>query len=127
MFSGYLTSSVVFTSSKSETLVFSDSVPPQYRYDIIICGGTRQTTFFQLALQLSCAAAETPTYLENVVLDVVDLDLLPRASAGSSGRQQRLEPESEEILVVRDVRTSSRGRVQFTHRSEAVMSRTLWP
>lgn len=28
---------VILTSSRSETLVFSDSVPPQYRYDIIIC------------------------------------------------------------------------------------------
>ncbi len=28
---------VILTSSNSGTLVFRDSVPPQYRYDIIIC------------------------------------------------------------------------------------------
>lgn len=28
---------VILTSNKSGTFVFSDSVPPQYRYDIIIC------------------------------------------------------------------------------------------
>lgn len=28
---------VILTSNKSGTLVFRDSVPPQYRYDIIIC------------------------------------------------------------------------------------------
>lgn len=36
-------------------------------------------------------------YLENVVLHVIDLDLLPGASTRPGRRQKRLEPEIEEI------------------------------
>lgn len=33
---------LILTSNKSGTLVFSDSVPPQYRYDIIICERSKE-------------------------------------------------------------------------------------
>lgn len=73
-------------------------------------------------------SSEIKDYLEDVVLDVVDLDLLPGASSRSGGRQQRLESESEEMSVRRAVRASSRVEPpECTHLSEAVISRTLWP